>query len=404
MKYLFHTLNLAPTGGSRVILDLSELLIKNGHEVRLIIDKPKISFSPPADLRILHLTTLGLKEIQPIIKKNQPTSTVPKKRQKDKIRNQHPFLRATFKWTKYILKQFENIPNYFHVQALLKSYNPDLVVTHNMYTNLEHFFFYKSYGLTVVLHNSPREIYLNRDGKQLLSLKTYYKNVHCIGVANAIVKELKELLGINVFTAQTIYNPINKDIVQKSSENFTIPTSTKKYIVSVSSLSKRKRIERIIYAYSTIKDREFDLLILGEGPERPYLESIIQKTGLSHNIHLLGFIDNPYPYIKHAEALVLASDSEGLLVVLVESLYLNTPVVSTDCPTGPNELLTGELSKYLISLNQSEDKIFQDIANKVTHAIQNPLDNYTTYYKKFLPESIVSQWEKLAIEKTPNEH
>ena len=67
-----------------------------------------------------------------------------------------------------------------------------------------------------------------------------------------------------------------------------------------------------------------------------------------------GFQQNPYAWIKGADALVLSSDYEGLPTVLIEALILGTPVVSTDCTHGPKEILTGNLAKYLVPTNNPE--------------------------------------------------
>ncbi len=399
MKYLFHTINLAATGGSRVILDLSSLLIHHGHEVILILDNNKIIFDPPVNLKILHLSVFGLKDITPTKKKESNLVNIRSKNKKKNLRDKYPYLRSIQKWFKYFLKQVRNIPKYFYIRRFLKSYKPDLIATHNMYSNLEHFFFYKNYGLSVVLHNSPNEIYIHRDNKRLFPLSTYYKNLHCIGVAQAGVIELRQLLGSSICTSETIYNPININIREKALEVQDNIFTSSNYLICVCSLSKRKRVERVIQAFSKIKSKDLELLILGEGPERQFLENEIKRLGLTKTVHLPGFIANPYPYIEKADCFILASDSEGLPVVLVESLYLNTPVVSTDCPTGPAELLVDELSSNLISLEQTEDAITSQIAEKTIHAINYKLQDYSKYYQKFLPEKIVKKWEYLAMNK-----
>jgi len=79
---------------------------------------------------------------------------------------------------------------------------------------------------------------------------------------------------------------------------------------------------------------------------------------------LAGFQKNPYPIIKNAKLTVLSSEREGLPRVLVESLILKTPIVSTNCPSGPEEIMTGELSAYLTKLNNPAD-----LAEKIDQAL-----------------------------------
>ncbi len=78
-------------------------------------------------------------------------------------------------------------------------------------------------------------------------------------------------------------------------------------------------------------------------------------------------MDNPYPYIKGAKALVLASNAEGLPTVLIEALILGTPVVSTNCQTGPQEILTGELAEFLSPVGDIDA-----LTSNIRKVIENP--------------------------------
>jgi glycosyltransferase involved in cell wall biosynthesis len=80
-------------------------------------------------------------------------------------------------------------------------------------------------------------------------------------------------------------------------------------------------------------------MILGEGEERPKLEALVRELRLEEDVALPGFVENPYKYMKRAAVFVLSSRWEGLPTVLVEALALGIPVVSTDCPSGPREVL-----------------------------------------------------------------
>ncbi len=81
------------------------------------------------------------------------------------------------------------------------------------------------------------------------------------------------------------------------------------------------------------------LLILGDGEERSRLEALVRRLGLQNDVRMPGFVPNPYPYMCHADLFVLSSRWEGLPGVLIEALYCGTPLVATDCPSGPREIL-----------------------------------------------------------------
>ncbi|MDU2230812.1 MAG: glycosyltransferase, partial [Clostridium perfringens] len=75
---------------------------------------------------------------------------------------------------------------------------------------------------------------------------------------------------------------------------------------------------------------DFIIYILGDGDERLKLERYINDNKLNENVRILGFVENPYPYIKNSVATILTSLSEGFSLALVESVMLNTPIISTD--------------------------------------------------------------------------
>ena len=83
-------------------------------------------------------------------------------------------------------------------------------------------------------------------------------------------------------------------------------------------------------------------MILGGGPERAHLQSLVGELGLDADVGLPGWVTNPYPYMVRSAAFVLSSRWEGLPSVLIEALYCGVPVIATDCPSGPVEILEGQ--------------------------------------------------------------
>ncbi len=105
----------------------------------------------------------------------------------------------------------------------------------------------------------------------------------------------------------------------------------------------------------------------------------------------LGQKENPYPYIYHADLLVLASDYEGFGRVIAESLICGTPVVSTDCPSGPRDILTDELATCLV---QTDDE--QALARKMREVLDAPPVIKPEHYTCFSPDTIARRYETLA--------
>jgi glycosyltransferase involved in cell wall biosynthesis len=111
-------------------------------------------------------------------------------------------------------------------------------------------------------------------------------------------------------------------------------------ILAVGELCRRKDFTTLILAFRRMAaSSDARLMIIGEGRQRRALERLVERCGLEQRVTLPGFISNPYPYMAQADLLVLSSICEGLGLVLVEALAAGTPVVATDCPSGPREVL-----------------------------------------------------------------
>lgn len=130
----------------------------------------------------------------------------------------------------------------------------------------------------------------------------------------------------------------NQKIKQKSEIN---TNQAQDYFLYVGRLNPVKNVRAIIDAFdhSQLHCKNIKLLILGEGEEKMFLKNYVAEKRLENFVEILPFQENPYPYMKNAIATVLASKAEGFPNVLAESLIVGTPIISTDCPTGPNEIL-----------------------------------------------------------------
>jgi glycosyltransferase involved in cell wall biosynthesis len=123
--------------------------------------------------------------------------------------------------------------------------------------------------------------------------------------------------------------------------DFKLPLS---YICSVGRLTRTKGFDVLIQAYKQCITKELnfpDLVIAGSGEEYASLVKLTQELNVADKVHFLGHIDNPYVLMKNSSGFVLSSRNEGLPTVLIEAIALGTNVVSTDCLTGPREILDG---------------------------------------------------------------
>lgn len=187
-----------------------------------------------------------------------------------------------------------------------------------------------------------------------------YNNLDLVCVSEGVQTDLLENMHVKPKSISVIYNPFNiNKIINKSIQKYDLPFKGK-YIVFVGRLVKEKRVDYLIRAFSK-SGISHKLLILGDGGERDELINLTKELGVDKDVFFLGTVSNPYKYIKNAEFLVLCSHHEGFGNVLVEALALQTPVISTNCPSGPAEILEHYTLDALVEDNFDNDAL----ANKI---------------------------------------
>lgn len=225
----------------------------------------------------------------------------------------------------------------------------------------------------------------SRAKKKYKLYKQIYKNKKLIIVSNKIEEDLNKL-NIEYKSIKCIYNPFNFEEIRKKSNEET-EIIEEDYILSASAFRPVKRYDILLDAY---KKSEIKLKLLLLCNSTKEIIEMINIRGLENKVIILGFKRNPYPIIKKAKFLVLSSEREGLPTVLIESLILGTPVVSTNCISGPSEILTGELSEYLAKVNDSND-----LALKMNQMMGKNINIKDEYITKFSEENIVNQYLSL---------
>jgi glycosyltransferase involved in cell wall biosynthesis len=159
-----------------------------------------------------------------------------------------------------------------------------------------------------------------------------------VAVSREGMRIFQQRLGLQ--NLDCLYNPVNLRRIRELAKERPAVTLESQYIVAAGRLNPEKNFSCLLDAYASSQARRsFKLLILGEGPERPALEQRIRTLGLERQVILPGFMRNPYPYLANARCLVLSSLHEGFPVILIEALGLGRPVISTDCETGPREII-----------------------------------------------------------------
>ena len=186
---------------------------------------------------------------------------------------------------------------------------------------------------------------LQTRGFRCWSARHFYRRADAIiAVSHGIAEDVVRVTGLPRERITTIYNPIlTAELQDKAREPLKHPwfiLGTPPVLLAVGRLVAQKDFATLLRAFARVRAvRPVRLCILGEGEERVGLERLVRTLGVANDVALPGFVLNPFPYMVRASVLVLSSAWEGLPGVLIEALACGCPVVSTDCPSGPAEIL-----------------------------------------------------------------
>lgn len=222
---------------------------------------------------------------------------------------------------------------------------------------------------------------------------TYQKSDAIVAVSNGVADALAQAININRNKITTIYNPIfSESLIKRSKEPVSHPwvrEDSLPLILGVGRLTKQKDFESLIRAFKKVREqKDCNLIILGEGELRPQLEQLIDSLNLHDSVQLLGFVDNPYAWMANADLFVLSSINEGFGNVIVEAMACRTPIISTDCPSGPREILEDGLWGRLVPPGN-----ISLLAEAITASLGNPTKaDIEARAKFFSVDSAVDQY------------
>lgn len=148
-------------------------------------------------------------------------------------------------------------------------------------------------------------------------------------------------------------------LMQRAQEQVNDPRILQQYILAVERLEEsQKDLTTLIHAYHLLKEKygvEEKLYLLGKGRDEEKLRQLAYSLELQEEVIFLGFHNNPYPWIDHARIIAHSAKMEGLPTVLIESLILGKLIVSSDCPTGPREILNDGKAGLLVPVGDAEE-------------------------------------------------
>ena len=206
------------------------------------------------------------------------------------------------------------------------------------------------------------------------------------------VKNFLKQCNVKADMIKIIYNPFDIKRIKELSKESNTQILNEPYIIHAGIFCQQKRHDRLLKAFKKLKTKCKLVLLTHHNDE---LEKLIKEHGLENKVIIAGFQKNPYPWFKCAKLSVLCSDFEALPMVIVESLICGCPVVSTDCRSGPNEILVGDLAKWLVPMNNDENKLTDNLAAKIDEALNTKIKIDPSIYERFDADKIADEYLSL---------
>ncbi|MGP5435218.1 glycosyltransferase [Psychrobacter alimentarius] len=334
-------------GGERFVLTLGQGFYELGYEVHILRFKQLVEYdlSPNLNYHVL---------------KFKPYKLIPGSERRDKL-----FVKAV---DRYVLNKIGQ-PDII----LSNLYRADSILCHSKLQNIA----YVIHSTLSLYHKFDKADNVNKLKSKLANM---YSKHPCICVSDGVKIDFMHHLG-DITSTIAIHNPIDKKGIQKLANAF-VP-KYQNYIIHVGSFKEAKRHDILIKAYAQT-DQSMPLLLLGKGKLKDEIEQLVVALNLEEKVVFLGFQENPFPYVKHAKFKVLTSDREGFALVIAEALALNVPVISTDCQSGPKELLP---ANCLMPTNDVDA-----ISEKINQAMSDAQQFYAPFDETILPVKIAGKY------------
>lgn len=352
MKIGFVVTNLAGGGAEKVILTLANGLTRRGYEVEVVLLENHIEHAVPAGVAVSYLT------------EKAPRGWLGKRLLARRLR--HHLTRS-----------------------------PDLLISALPFANE-----------VTILAGLPRhwcridntlgveidKLAASSPGKAQRRLARYrrlYNRRPLIAISDGMIDDLRERIGITG-NIKKISNPFDFSAMRLAAQERVSTLPNDSYVLHVGRFNAQKRHDVLLDAWMrTDTDR---LLVLLTAPD-PRLQSMIDARGLTRRVRIAGFQTNPYPWIAKADLLVLCSDHEGLSNVIIEALAVGTPVVSTDCPSGPREILGATCPECLVPCANAVA-----LAAAIDRVLRHSPDITRVDLMPYAADTVLSAYERIAIE------
>lgn len=288
----------------------------------------------------------------------------------------------------------------FPLRRYLNRKNPDVLYAMmteiNIIATIAHRLSRVDSRLILSEHNMPTNSIDSKKDLAVMKLATltYSLADHAVAVSNGVYEDLLNVSRLSESKISQVHNPININRIRTdASEQVShrwLNNDDYNVVISAGRHVPQKGFDTLIESFSRVKDENLRLLILGKGDETESLKEIATNLGIKDRVEFPGFVENPFAYISRADVFVLSSQYEGFGMVLVEALACGCAVVSTNCPSGPEEILKGGEYGPLVPVGAVDE-----LTSGIERVLDSPptSDELESRARDFAVNKIASEYE-----------
>lgn len=371
IKVIFILHNLGKGGAERVVSILLEHLDRNKIQPACILNDTRDNFIIPDDVKIYCLNIPGVDN--------------------------------------FFKKTINSIRRIYKIKKIIKIEKPDVIFSFLNTVNLVAIFtrfLSKSRAKLLISERTTPSIELK--GKLYRTIRFLIKKFYPLAdriIVNSegIKKDLVVNFGLPEGKIAVLYNPMDIEKIKMLAEEELkehlwfgegIPI-----IINVGSLNLPKAQEYLLRAFRIVREKvNCRLVILGEGIKKNELKQLAMDLGINNDVAFLGFQNNPFKFISRSSVFVLSSVYEGFPNVLIEAMACGTPVISTRCQSGPEDIITDSVNGLLVPIKDAEK-----IAEAILRSINNPDLSFAMASKaketvlRFDVKNAIKNYEKLIV-------
>jgi len=352
--------NLRGGGAEKAFLKLAQLMRRRGHDVHLFLLENIVEHALEAAIEVHALTRPGQALGRGFLGKRLAAARLRHAFQRQEAERPFDFTLSTLPFADEIVS-LARLPRVWHRIAN---------------------------SLSVEIQNLKQRS-ASKAQRRLARYRRLYEGKNLVAVSAGVEQDLRRELGLNGANIVVLYNPFDADDIRRLAAQAPAGLPQARYVVHVGRYAPQKRHDLLFRAWKLAALPHKLVLLTAPSAE---LDALIAAAGVSGSVIVAGFQLNPYPWMRAADALVLSSDHEGLPNVLIEALICGTQVVSTDCPSGPREIMTGDLARFLVPVGDAPA-----LAAALREALDHPLALAGVDLARFSADAVAQGYESLPL-------